>query len=104
MARKPRTGPASDPELLILSSLADGAKHGYAIMLDVEASAGVTLGPGTLYTAITRLVDKKLIAPESSPGRQRPYRLTAKGAAHLSAQLAEMRRIAAWGLGRLRTA
>jgi DNA-binding PadR family transcriptional regulator len=104
MARKSRTGPAADPELLILSSLADGSKHGYAIMLDVEASAGVALGPGTLYTAITRLVDRKLIAPESSSGRQRPYKLTAKGAAHLSTQLSEMRRLATWGLGRLRTA
>ena len=79
MARKPKAGPASDPELLILASLASGPKHGYAIMGDVAAFAGVSLGPGTLYTAITRLVEKELIAPESSPGRQRPYRLTAEG-------------------------
>ena len=63
MARKPRTGPAADPELLILSSLASGPKHGYAIMSDIETFADVRLGPGTLYTAITRLVEKKLIAP-----------------------------------------
>ena len=54
MARKPTAGPASDPELLILSSLADGPKHGWAIMSDIEAFAGVTVGPGTLYNAITR--------------------------------------------------
>jgi DNA-binding PadR family transcriptional regulator len=104
MARKPRTGPASDPELLILASLASGPKHGYAIMGDVLNFAGVSLGPGTLYTAITRLVEKDLIAPESSPGRQRPYRLTAEGAAALSEQLAGMRRIATLGLRRLRLA
>jgi DNA-binding PadR family transcriptional regulator len=104
MARKPRTGPASDPELLILASLASGPNHGYAIMVDVETFAGVKLGPGTLYTAITRLVDKKLIAPESSVGRQRPYRLTAQGAATLAELLADMRRVATVGLKRLEPA
>ena len=101
MARKPRGGPAADPELLILASLASGPNHGYGIMTDVETFAGVRLGPGTLYTAITRLVEKKLIAPQSSPGRQRPYRLTAQGAAALNEQLQDMRRVAAVGLRRL---
>jgi DNA-binding PadR family transcriptional regulator len=104
MARKPRAGPASDPELLILSSLASGPKHGYAIMHDIEAFADVQIGPGTLYTAITRLVDRKLIVAQSSVGRQRPYRLTAQGAARLAEQLQEMRRVAAVGLMRLRPA
>jgi DNA-binding PadR family transcriptional regulator len=104
MARKPQAGPHSDPELLILSSLAGGPKHGYAVMIDVEEFAGVRLGPGTLYTAITRLVTKKLIAPLSSPGRQRPYRLTASGAKTLTLLLEEMRRVSATGLARLRSA
>jgi DNA-binding PadR family transcriptional regulator len=104
MARKPRTGPASDPEVLILSSLASGPKHGYAIMSDIESFAGTKLGPGTLYTAITRLAEKKLIKPESSPGRQRPYRLTAEGATALTELLSDMRRVAAVGLRRLRPA
>jgi DNA-binding PadR family transcriptional regulator len=104
MSRKPSAGPASDPELLILSSLASGPKHGYAIMTDVETFAGVRLGPGTLYTAISRLVEKKLIAPQSSAGRQRPYRLTAEGAASLAELLNNMRRVAAIGLKRLRPA
>jgi DNA-binding PadR family transcriptional regulator len=104
MARKAKGGPAADPEFLILSSLAEGPKHGYAIMCDVESFADVRLGPGTLYTAITRLVEKKLIAPTSSPGRQRPYRLTAKGSARLAEQLDDMRRVAAVGLMRLRPA
>lgn len=104
MARKPKKGPASDPEILILSSLASGPKHGYAMMSDIEAFAGVRLGPGTLYTAITRLVEKKLISPQSSAGRQRPYRLTARGAASLSELLNDMRHVAAVGLTRLRPA
>ena len=48
MARKLTAGPFSDPELLILASLAEGQKHGYAIMTDVLAFADVELGPGTL--------------------------------------------------------
>ena len=104
MARKPKAGPASDPELLILASLASGPKHGYAIMTDVAAFAGVKLGPGTLYTAITRLVERKLIAPQAGAGRQRPYRLTAQGAAMLTDQLKGMRRVATVGLTRLRPA
>ena len=104
MARKPSGGPAADPELLILASLASGPNHGYAIMIDVEDFAGVKLGPGTLYTAITRLVEKKFIAPQSKPGRQRPYRLTAQGAATLAELLKDMRRVAAVGLRRLEPA
>jgi DNA-binding PadR family transcriptional regulator len=101
MARKSKAGPASDPELLILASLASGPKHGYAIMTDVDKFAGVKLGPGTLYTAITRLVEKDLIAPQAPAGRQRPYKLTAEGAASLEEQLKRMRRVATIGLTRL---
>ena len=46
MARKPSSGLAGDPELLILSSLAAGPEHGYAIMLDVADFAETKLGPG----------------------------------------------------------
>ena len=104
MARKPASGPAADPELLILSSLASGPKHGYAIMSDIEAEMAVTLGPGTLYTAISRLVEQELIAPAARDGRQRPYRLTAQGTEALEERLTAMRRVAAFGLRRLRTA
>lgn len=104
MARKPKAGPASDPEFLILASLASGPKHGYIIMSDVEEFAGVVMGPGTLYTAITRLVEKKLIVPKASPGRQRPYALTKSGARALGTQLSDMQRVVAAGLERLRPA
>ena len=103
MARKPRSGPASDPELLILASLAAGPKHGYAVMADVEALTDVRLGPGTLYTALSRLVEKQLVAPHGVAGRQRPYRITAAGMTLLRDQLSEMRRVATIGLRRLRT-
>jgi DNA-binding PadR family transcriptional regulator len=104
MARKLTSGPAGDPELLILSSLAEGPKHGYAIMQDIATFADVELGPGTLYTAITRLVENKWIEPQQAAGRQRPYQLTAGGLEHLQAQLERMRRLSSIGLRRLRTA
>ena len=45
-------GRSNEPPVLILTSLADGPKHGYALTKDIEQFAGVNLGPGTLYGAI----------------------------------------------------
>lgn len=104
MPRKPQSGPAADPELLILSSLASGPKHGYAVMSDIEAEMGIAIGPGTLYTAITRLVEKGFVVPDPCEGRQRPYRLSDKGAKVLEQRLTDMRRVATFGLRRLRLA
>lgn len=76
-------GRFSDPALLILSSLAGGDKHGYAIMEDVRYTSGIRLGPGTLYGAISRLEGDGLIEALPSADRRRPYRLTAHGAVFL---------------------
>jgi DNA-binding PadR family transcriptional regulator len=78
----------TDPGILILASLAEGEKHGYAMMLDIEAFAGVTLGPGTLYGAITRLEARGFIRAVASTDRRQPYRLTAAGRRHLEEELA----------------
>lgn len=91
----------ADPALLILTSLAGGAKHGYAMMEDIEALAGVRLGPGTLYGALARLERRGLIAPVPSEDRRRPYRLTGAGATALKEQLADLHRFTAAGLQRL---
>jgi DNA-binding PadR family transcriptional regulator len=92
----------SDPSVLILTSLAGGDKHGYAIMKDVAEFAGVTLGAGTLYGAIARLEQRGLIeALASDEPRRRPYRLTASGRAALEAQLQSLKSWARVGLGRL---
>lgn len=101
MARKPQLGPSSDPETLILTSLANEPKHGYAVMQDIEQFSGTKLGPGTLYTAITRLVEKGKIRPEPAEDRQRPYRITKEGLTSLSEELQNMRKIANFGLRRL---
>jgi DNA-binding PadR family transcriptional regulator len=73
-------------------------------MEDIANRTGVELGPGTLYGAITRLVENGWVEPLEASGRQRPYRLTAGGVQHLKAQLEFMRELATFGLRRLRTA
>jgi len=86
---------------LILSSLAEGAKHGYALTKDIEAFAGIRLAPGTLYEALSRLQGQGLIEAVASDDRRRPYRLTAAGADALRAHLDAQRRVADVGLRRL---
>jgi DNA-binding PadR family transcriptional regulator len=92
---------ANDPPVLILTSLAGGAKHGHALAKDIEEFAGVSLGPGALYGAITRLEERGLIEPLESDDRRRPYRLTGAGSAALADVVNDMRRIADVGASRL---
>jgi DNA-binding PadR family transcriptional regulator len=94
-------GRYAGPATLILSSLADGSKHGYALTKDIESFAGVRLAPGTLYEALSRLDNQGLIEAVESHDRRRPYRLTALGAATLRAHLDAQRRVADLGLRRL---
>src|SRR3954452_1302544 len=94
-------GRPNDPTVLILTSLASGEKHGYALLQDIEAFADVRLGPGTLYGAISRLDERGLIEPVGAAGRRRPYRLTAAGATVLQETLAELRTIVEEGTARL---
>jgi|SRR5690242_5671419 DNA-binding PadR family transcriptional regulator len=91
----------NDPPVLILTSLASGPKHGYALQKDIEAFAGTNLGPGTLYGAIARLEERGLIEPAGEAGRRRPYRLTAAGEQSLAEALAELRTIVDEGTARL---
>jgi DNA-binding PadR family transcriptional regulator len=72
----------------ILVALAEGDRHGYAIMQDVAAgTAGkLKLNPGTLYTTIRRLLDQGLIVelddrpdPDDDDERRRYYHLTDQG-------------------------
>jgi DNA-binding PadR family transcriptional regulator len=88
--------------VLILTSLASGPKHGHALTQDIGQFAGVTLGPGTLYGAITRLEERGFIEPAGEEERRRPYRITASGSAALAKAVAEMRAIADEGAARLR--
>ena len=56
-------GRFAEPWLLILTSLADGPKHGYAIMADVAAFSGVSMEPGTLYRALSQLERRGWVRP-----------------------------------------
>jgi|ERR1039458_7179554 DNA-binding PadR family transcriptional regulator len=95
---------STDPGVLVLTSLADGPKHGYAITRDVEQLTGVRLGPGTLYGALSRLEGRGLIEALPAEDRRRPYRLTGAGSAALEEQLRTLERVARSGLDRLRVA
>jgi DNA-binding PadR family transcriptional regulator len=94
-------GRYAGPATLILSSLADGAKHGYALTKDIEKFSGIRLAPGTLYEALSRLEGQKLIEAVPSDDRKRPYKLTAGGAAALSEHLNAQRQVVEVGLSRL---
>ncbi len=94
-------GRFAEPSLLILSSLAGGPKHGYAITRDVEELGGPTLGPGTLYAALARLERLGLIEALPAEPRRRPYRLTGVGAAALRGELLRRQRLFQVGLERL---
>jgi DNA-binding PadR family transcriptional regulator len=96
-------GRFAEPSLLILVSLSDGPKHGYAIMTDVEAGTGRPLGPGTLYAALARLEERGLIEALQPVDRRRPYRLTGVGETVLKDQLSNLEAFARLGLRRLGT-
>jgi DNA-binding PadR family transcriptional regulator len=91
--------PLPEATFHILVSLADGERHGYAIIQDVEArtEGRLRLSPGTLYRTIQRLLQQGLIAEskrrpakELDDERRRYYRITGDG---LTAARAEMRRL-----------
>jgi DNA-binding PadR family transcriptional regulator len=104
MDRTKQKSPEPDPNSLlpltpavfhILTALADGERHGYAIMQEVTAASGgvIKLGPGTLYGAIGRLLKDGLIEesderpdPETDDTRRRYYRLTRFGGAVLAGE------------------
>ena len=94
----------NDPSFLVLASLADGEKHGYAMMEDIQGFAGVRLGPGTLYGAITRLEERGWIRPVSSDDRRQPYQLTALGKRNLEEQLSGMDAVVRTAMRRLKHA
>ena len=89
-----KTDQFSDPSLLVLASLTDGPKHGYAMIEEIERMSGQRLGPGTLYGAITRLDQQGLIEALAVEDRRQPYKLTAVGRRVLRARLLAMQQVA----------
>jgi DNA-binding PadR family transcriptional regulator len=97
-------GRFADPSVLILTSLTDGPKHGYAIMTDVDAFSGVQMEPGTLYGALSRLERRGWVRPLATEERRRPYEITTAGQEVLAGQLAAMQQIVHVARGRIATA
>ena len=78
--------PLTPAEFEVLLALADGEKHGYAILKAIGSGDGLALGPATLYTVIARFLASGWIAesadrpdPALDDERRRYYRLTDSG-------------------------
>jgi DNA-binding PadR family transcriptional regulator len=91
--------PLTPAVFFILFALADGDKHGYAIMQETtKLSEGrFRMGPGTLYTTIQRLLELSLIEEvwdvidgDKRESRRRYYRLTRQGRALLDLEINRM--------------
>lgn len=85
----------------MLTRLADGSKHGYALIKDIKQFAGVTVGPGTLYGALARLEDAGLVKALPTQKRRHPYEITAAGTAALTEKLRGDEMITRVGLARI---
>jgi DNA-binding PadR family transcriptional regulator len=93
----------------VLLALAEGERHGYAIMQEVGESTGgkIKMGPGTLYGTIKRLLEIKLIEesaerpdPQLDDERRRYYRLTGLGERVVKAEAARYEALVAVARGK----
>ena len=90
--------PISEPVLMILLSLSDRPRHGYAILLDTQqmSDGQVRLSTGTLYGALRRLLEdgwiERFKEEDSSRGKQ-AYRLTATGRRNLQQEVSRMKQL-----------
>ncbi|HEY6306620.1 MAG TPA: helix-turn-helix transcriptional regulator [Candidatus Angelobacter sp.] len=101
------TKPLTEPVLLILLSLADRPRHGYALMKDIESlSHGrVRLSTGTLYGALRRLLEDTWIErfkQEDTSREKQAYRLTSAGRRQLQLELGRMKQLTQAASVRLR--
>lgn len=93
--------PLTVPVFQILLSLVDDARHGYAIIQDIEArtEGEVRLTASTLYGAVARMLDAGLIDERDPPAgleRRRLYALTRKGRTLLGDEARRLARAAEW--------
>src|ERR1700691_1601868 len=99
--------PLTEPVLLILTSLADQPRHGYALIQDIESLSGgrVRMSTGTLFGAIHRLLNDGWIErfeQEDTSRQKQAYRLTAAGRKQLQLELDRMKQLTRAGFARLR--
>jgi DNA-binding PadR family transcriptional regulator len=91
--------PLTEPVFLILLSVAEQPRHGYAILKDVEevSNGRVKLSTGTLYGALRRLLDAhwiERVKEEDSPRGRQSYRLTALGRRNLQLEVSRVKHLA----------
>jgi len=103
----PSSRPLTEPVLLILLSLADKPRHGYALMKDIETlSAGrVRMTTGTLYGALRRLLEDAWIErfeQEDTSREKQAYRLTSVGRRQMAGELDRMKQLTRAAAARLR--
>lgn len=86
--RIPKQTPLTPAVFHILLALSTGERHGYGIMKQVEADSEgkVSMGPGTLYGSLKRMVDAGLVEesdkrvdPEMDDARRIYYKITGAG-------------------------
>jgi DNA-binding PadR family transcriptional regulator len=102
------TKPLTEPVFLILLSLAEKPRHGYALMKDIEclSDGRVRLSTGTLYGALRRLLEDLWIErfeQDDTSREKQAYRLTPTGRGQLRAELSRMRQLTAAASARLGT-
>jgi DNA-binding PadR family transcriptional regulator len=100
--------PLSEPVFLILTSLAEEPRHGYALIKDIESLSGgrVSLSTGTLFGALRRLLEARWIERYDTGDRSRDkqsYRLTPAGRDRLAADLERLKPLTRAAAARLRT-
>jgi DNA-binding PadR family transcriptional regulator len=105
--RQVESKPLTEPVVLILTSLANQPRHGYALLKDIEGLSGgrVRMSTGTLFGALRRLLEDGWIEPfeQVDTSRQKQaYRLTAVGLRQLQVELDRMRQLTRAGFARLR--
>jgi DNA-binding PadR family transcriptional regulator len=108
VAERPDAKPPSEAVLLILLSLAERPRHGYALMKDIEglSHGRVRLSTGTLYGALRRLLEDRWIQrfEQADTSREKQaYRLTPAGREQLQTELRRMRQVTRAAGVRLRT-
>jgi DNA-binding PadR family transcriptional regulator len=111
VAKQPKTNdtkPLTEPVLLVLMSLVDKPRHGYALIKDIEtlSHGRVRLSTGTLFGAIRRLLEYGWIErfeQEDTSRQKQAYRLTSEGHRQLEMELDRMKQLTRAATARLRT-
>jgi len=99
--------PLSEPVLLILTSLSDRPRHGYALLKDIEtlSDGRVRMSTGTLFGAIRRLLESRWIEPcdlDDTSRDKQGYRLTRAGQQQLESEINRMKSLTKTATTRLK--